>query len=141
ADGAVAVGISPLVVLDLRRALLEQTDDGESVIANGMLDLFLPGERVVPVIANARALESPPSTPEIRTPTATQPPTLTPTATATATQTPTFTPVPTRTRKPSATPLTIPPSANPVTINWMVAIGVLIIAIILFGLLWNRRFL
>jgi len=141
ADGAVAVGISPLVVLDLRRALLEQTDDGESVIANGLLDIFLPGERVEPVIANARALESPPSTPEIRTPTATQPPTLTPTATATATQTPTFTPVPTRTRKPSATPLTIPPPANPITINWMVAIGVLIIAIILFGLLWNRRFL
>ncbi len=140
-DGGIAAGTGPLVVLDFRRSILEQAADGNGAIANGLLDIFLPGERVVPVIANARALKSPPPTPEIRTPTATLPPTLTPTATATATQTPTFTPKPTRTRKPSATPLTVPPSANPITINWMVAIGVLIIVIILFGLLWNRRIL
>jgi len=140
-DGGIAAGTGPLVVLDYRRSILEQSADGNGAIANGLLDIFLPGERVVPVIANARALKSPPPTPEIRTPTATLPPTLTPTATATATQTPPFTPKPTRTRKPSATPLTVPPSANPITINWMVAIGILIIVIILFGLLWNRRIL
>ena len=140
-DGAVAAGSGPLVVLDFRRSILEQAADGNVVIANGLLDIFLPGERVVPVIANARARKSPPATPEIRTPTATLPPTLTPTATTTATQTPTFTPVPTRTRKPSATPITIPPSANPLRKNWLVAFGVLILVIILFGLLWNRRFL
>ncbi len=140
-DGAVAAGSGPLVTLDLRRSITESTADGNGVIANGLMDIFIPGERVVPVIANARSIKTPPPTPEIRTPTATQYPTLTPTPTATATQTPTFTPVPTRTRKPSATPLTVPPPANPNTINWMVAIGVLIIVIILFGLLWNRRFL
>jgi cyanophycinase-like exopeptidase len=116
-DGAVATGRGPLVTLDLRRAILESTADGNGVIANGLLDIFIPGDRVVPIIANARSLKTPPSTPEIRTPTATPFPTLTPTPTATGTQTPTFTPVPTRTRKPSATPLKVPPPANPYTIN------------------------
>lgn len=140
-DGAVTAGTGPLVVLDYRRSILEQADDGNGIVANGLLDIFLPGERVVPVIANARALKSTPVTPEIRTPTATLPPPFTPTPTATATQTPTFTPIPTRTRKPSATPLTIPPPANPERKSWLVAIGILIIVIILFGLLWNRRIL
>ncbi len=137
-----AIGQNDIITLDFRRSRLAQGENGAFVIANGLLDLFAPGEHVAPEIAITDMQLTPPATPIVRTPTASPQPTwtLTPSAIPTLTFTPAPpSPTPTRTKRPTATPLPVPPPSDPKSLQWIVAFGVLIVVIILFGIVLNRR--
>lgn len=51
-DGAYVMGDKPVVSLDLRQAKLAISSNGAFVIANGLLDIYAPGDRVSPERAN-----------------------------------------------------------------------------------------
>lgn len=114
-SGARTLGDNALVTLDLRNAALDLGTNEGFVIANGLLDVFAPGESVKPVNADAKAAPTRVSTPVLPTntptPTTTATPTMTPTSvpptrtpTSTSTSTPTLTPTATATPTPTATP-------------------------------------
>ncbi len=104
-DGARTLGDNAIITLDLRNAALELGTNAGFVIANGLLDVFAPGETVKPVNADVKAAPTRVSTPVL--------PTLTPTPTSTATPTVTPTPIPpTATPTPTLTP-TSTPTATP----------------------------
>jgi cyanophycinase len=96
-DGAVVLGENGIFVLDLRAAQLAMGGSDGFVIANGLLDVFAPGERLEPQPADTGASFQAQPTPVLSLPT------LAPTATATASPFPTS--APTNTSQPSATPL------------------------------------
>jgi len=48
-------------------------------------------------------------------------------------------PTPTKKPRPTATPLKIPPPTGQRTINWIITFGSLIVIVIIFGYLINRR--
>ena len=98
-NGARTLGDNALVTLDLRNAALDLGTNAGFVIANGLLDVFAPGELVKPINADTQAAPTREATPVV--------PTITPTPTATATPTITPTPLP-----PTATP-TLTPTALP----------------------------
>lgn len=137
--GAVALGTNGTFVLDLRSAQVDLGTNQGFVIANGLLDVFAPGEPLQPAAARSGLQLPPASTPALVTATLT--PTTTPTVTPTATQsgTPTATPHATRTPRPTSTPPIIPPPSNPDITHWMTAFGMLVVVVILIGLLINRR--
>jgi hypothetical protein len=140
-DGAEVVGENAIINLDFSQATLALGDNGAIVVANGLLDSFAPGEKVEPGTINDLP-QSPPATPLIQTLTPTTSPTLTLTPTSTPTLSPTPPPptlTPTKTKRPTATPFPIPPPSDPVSLQWIVAFGVLIVVVILFGFLINRR--
>ncbi len=140
-DGAHVVGDRSVVTLDLRNAELDSGENRAFVIANGLLDVFAPGEPIVTNINNILSIPVQASTPILVTATATPLPTATITASPTVTLTPTPTRRPTRTPRPprpTATPPIIPPPSNPNMNQLMIAFGTLIIIIIIFGLLLNR---
>lgn len=145
-NGGTAIGQGPVLLLDLRTAQLAQGTNGAAVIANGLLDVFAPGEFLRPAVADMNALPVRRATPVLI---AAQP-TLAPTATASPTPTlepsptpePTEEPVapgkPTRTPRPTATPPVIPPSADPSRSNMMIVFGVLAVCVVLVGVWINR---
>ncbi len=45
----------------------------------------------------------------------------------------------TRTPKPTATPLKIPPPTDPRNLNLLILLGILIISVVIFGIIINRR--
>jgi cyanophycinase-like exopeptidase len=53
--GARVIGVNAVFVLDLRTAELEVGDNRSYVIANGLLDVFIPGEELVNAPASAAA--------------------------------------------------------------------------------------
>lgn len=138
-SGASALGDNAALVLDLRTATLELGDNQAFVIANGLLDVFGPGDQLAPEIAYQGSVGHPRPTPALisATPTITASPTITPSPTPAPTGTPT--PRPTRTPRPTLTPPIIPPPTNPNISHWMVAFGMLIVVVILFGLMLNRQ--
>jgi hypothetical protein len=97
--GATAIGDNVILLLDLRQAALSAGESGGFVIANGLLDVFGPGEALAAVTADVNSLLTPPPTPVLR---AAQP---TPSSTATPAPPPTATPAPTDTPNPTATPV------------------------------------
>lgn len=139
ANGAAALGANAVFVLDLRAAALELGENQAFVVANGLLDVFAPGDLIIPETANQGGAANPQPTPALITAT----PTVTPTPTHTPSPTPaptgTSTPRPTRTPRPTLTPPIIPPPTNPDISHWMVAFGMLIVVVILFGIMLNRN--
>jgi cyanophycinase-like exopeptidase len=53
--GARVIGVNAVFVMDLRTAELEVGDNRSYVIANGLLDVFIPGEELVSAPASAAA--------------------------------------------------------------------------------------
>jgi cyanophycinase-like exopeptidase len=138
-EGAVIQGNNVAIVLDLRNANLAVGENQAFVIANGLLDVFAPGERLIAEAADSALLPEPADTPVFVTATATPLPTATATATPTSTTVPTRTPKPTHAPRPTATPPIIPPPSNPDINQWLAVFGALIVVVFLFGLLINRR--
>jgi cyanophycinase-like exopeptidase len=154
-EGGSVIGDNVVISLDLRQARLSTGANDGFVIANGLLDTFAPGELLTYQSATASpatmittqqagqiAVQNPvehAATPVLITATPTPLPTSTATASPTVTPTATRTHRPTRTPRPTATPPVIPPPSNPDTNQWMVGFSVLIVVIILFGMLINRR--
>lgn len=138
-DGASVLGENVILSLDMRKARLALGDNGAFAFANALMDVYAPGEVITFQIAsvNLSPVEAP--TPVLITATPTPLPTATLTPTSTTTATPTRTHRPTRTPRPTATPVTVPPPSDPNMNQWLIAFGTLIIVIILFGLLINRR--
>lgn len=140
-DSARSLGSNANFILDLRKASLDKGTNGALVIANGLLDIFAPGQSIEPAIADINAAPQRLATPILITPSVTPLPTLTPkpTLTPTLTSTPTQSPTPTKRVRPTSTPIIIPPPSDPVTQNMMVLFGVLIVAVIILGIWINRR--
>ncbi|HTP09209.1 MAG TPA: cyanophycinase, partial [Anaerolineae bacterium] len=109
-DGARTIGDNVIFALDLRNAVRDLGTNDGFVIANGLLDVFVPGDPVKPSTADVRAAPTPVPTPFVPTATPTPTPTATPTNTPTSTPTATVTPTPTPTGTPTvtATPTLIP---------------------------------
>ena len=108
-DGAQVIGDNAIVALDLRTSQRALGTDDQFIIANGLLDVFAPGDAVKPVTADARAQPVRIATPAL--PTLTPVPTLTPQPTLTPTSVPptlTPTPTPTLTPTPVIEPTTVP---------------------------------
>lgn len=139
--GPVVIGENIIAVLDLRNANLQIGENDRLFIGNGLLDIFSLGDKVQPVDADMSSVPDQLSTPELPTATIAGFIVITPTPVPSATPTiePTKGPTPTRIRKPTATPLTIPPPADPGTSNLMVFFGLLIAIVIIFGITLNYR--
>jgi cyanophycinase-like exopeptidase len=135
-DQTLVDGENIVVSLDLRYATQGEAGSGLR-FANGMLDVFAPGDRMEPQLADMAALPFPAATPVIIYPSAT--PTTTPTLTATPvpTNTPRIRP-PTRTPRPSPTTPASPPPRDPTTSNMLVFFSILMVVVILLGVLINR---
>jgi cyanophycinase-like exopeptidase len=108
--GTKTLGDNAVVALDLRSAKLDAGTNDGFVIANGLLDVFAPGEDVVPGAADVKASPTRFATPAL--PTSTPTPSLTPTSTLLPTPTSTATPRPTSTQTPTPTPTLAPSSAS-----------------------------
>jgi cyanophycinase len=143
-EGARVLGNNVLFTLDLRNAALDLGTNSGFVIANGLLDVFVPDDPVKPAVADSKVVVTPVATPalptETPTPTPTGTPTNTPTPTPTATATATPTPTGTPTSTPTATPTPTPPPFGttatgqvlpvlPITIGAAVAFFVLVLVL------------
>lgn len=113
ADGAEVLGDNVLFVLDLRSAALGLGRDRGFEIANGLLDVFAPGEVVQPEPADVNAAPTRQPTPVLSAAAAVAPtpPPATPT-TAVPTLAPTPTPSPAPAARASAPTLSTPPPAE-----------------------------
>jgi cyanophycinase-like exopeptidase len=138
-SGANLYGSNVAFILDLRGASLAVGDNQALVVANGLLDVFAPGDVLKAEPADAAVHPAQAETPMIITPTSSPLPTATSTATPTATPIPTRTPKPTHAPRPTATPPIIPPPSNPEINQWLAVFGALIVVVFLTGLLINRR--
>jgi cyanophycinase-like exopeptidase len=123
------LGDNGIFLLDLRGAQLALGSNKGFVIANGLMDVFAPGEIITPAPADVNAELLPQSTPAL--------PTLTPTATATlqATVTPTEPPI-----QPSVTPALVEetsPEAKTPAGNIFIVGAILVVVVI--SLLFARR--
>jgi cyanophycinase-like exopeptidase len=103
-EGARTIGDNVVFALDLRSAVRDLGTNDGFVIANGLLDVFVPGDTVSPTVADVKAAPALVPTPILPTETPTPVPTVTPTNTPTPL--PTATAVPTA--APTATPTAIP---------------------------------
>lgn len=138
-EGAVVHGENVVLVLDLRKATFALGENQAFVIANGLVDVFTPGESLIAEPADIALLPDQAVTPVLVSPTATPLPTATMTVTPTPTSAPTKTPKPTHSPRPTATPPIIPPPSNPNINQWLSGFGAAIVIVILLGLLLNRH--
>lgn len=112
-QGATVLGKNSIVVLDLGRASLELGSNDGFVIANGLLDIFAPGDLVQPQPAHLNAVFTPQSTPNLPTTEVTMSPT------AVAPSTSTFEPL-TATEIPATE---IPPAEPTAEVSgWVIAL-------------------
>lgn len=143
--GAIASGSNVTFVLDMRFAALDLGSKNEFVIANGLMDVFAPGEIIL--FINAESNISP-----IHAPTPILHADTTPTTTTFLTATQTLAPqeinpsvtitqrkVATRTLRPTNTPPIVPPAADPVRSNWMILIAILAVCVVFIGVWINFR--
>jgi cyanophycinase-like exopeptidase len=108
-DGARTIGENVVVALDLRNAVLDLGANNGFVIANGLLDVFVPGDAATPSVADVRAAPTRVPTPVL--------PTNTPTPTPTVAPTNTPTPPPTATATPTARPTSTPTATATATLT------------------------
>jgi hypothetical protein len=151
-SGATALGRAPVISLDLRAAAFPGESPSLLAFRGGLLDVFAPGDRLQPAVADSAAAPIVAATPFLSpTPSATPLPSATPTVTVTPTATSTITPAPTiitgkgqgnarptRTARPSATPVISPPPPDPDMTNLMLAFAGLAVAVVLVGVWINR---
>lgn len=137
----IVLGEDIIAVLDLRTANLQLGKNDRLAIGNGLLDIYSLGDKVQPIDGDMSSEPEQAPTPVLPTATIAGYIIITPTQAPSPTPTiePTIRPTPTRIRKPTATPLSIPPSADPRTSNLMVLFGLLIAIVILFGIGLNYR--
>ena len=130
-NGATALGVNGIFVLDLRKAKLQLGTNDGFVINNGMLDIFAPGESIQAEIADVNARFDPAPTPALPTPV----PTATATVAATPTQPATATPsiVPT---SPTAMEYAETQSPAPFPL-WIIAVVVAIVSALVY--FWKRK--
>jgi cyanophycinase len=147
-EGPRVLGDNVLFTLDLRNAALDLGTNNGFVIANGLLDVFVPGDPVKPAVADARAVVTPVATPalptETPTPTPTGTPTNTPTPTPTVTATATPAPTGTPTGTPTATPTPTPPPFGTTATGQVlpvlpITIGAAVVFFVLVLVLGRRR--
>lgn len=148
-EGAQVLGSRPLTVLDLRQATFQKGEGQPGMFANGLLDVFAPGQEVVPTPAQSAAqpfrLGTPALPTDMPTPTSTPPATATPLPSPTPTRTPLL-PSPTPTERLLERIPTITPTpyviVNPLSqqdVNRMIALSVIAVLVIFFGLWLNHR--
>jgi cyanophycinase-like exopeptidase len=140
------VGDNVAFILDLRSAKLDLGTNQGFVIANGLLDVFAPGEILQPELADINRAPVRIGTPVL--------PTLTSTITATPIETPipaeisqveiqpleqTPPSIPEKNTRPTPTPLVIPPPADPGKAKLIILGGAMAALIVLIGVLINRR--
>jgi cyanophycinase-like exopeptidase len=136
AQGAEVLGENTIAVLDFRSARITNNMDDYKVFANGFIDIFTPGEQIQAQSADSSVSFSPLPTPALISPTPTTTSTVTPTQPPPS---PTPTEKPTKTPRPTSTPPIIPPPSNPEIDQWMIAFGVVIVIVIIFGVLISRQ--
>lgn len=147
-ESATVLGKNAVLTLDLSHAVLDVGENRGFVIANGLLDVFAPGDVVEPNPAEMDAAPILAATPDLSTPTFTSTPTASPTLTSTSM--PTFTipsptttntpiTIPTRARKPTPTLPAIPPPADPGRANLMITFGILGVIVVMIGMWINRH--
>jgi cyanophycinase-like exopeptidase len=103
-DGPRTLGDNVIFTLDLRNTVLDLGTNDGFVIANGLLDTFVPGDAVAPSVADVRAAPTRVPTPALPTNTPTPTPTAAPTNTPTLEPTiATSTPTPMSMSTPTAT--------------------------------------
>ncbi len=107
-QGAEVLGENVVFLLDLRQAALAVGEGGGFVIANGLLDVFAPGEAVAPAVADVNALPQRQPTPVLPAPGSAVTPTVTPSPS------PAVSPSPSPAVTPTVSPLPSPsPSPTP----------------------------
>jgi cyanophycinase-like exopeptidase len=134
-------GDNVAISVDLRTASLALGINGGYVIANGLLDVFAPGEVLHFQNANANSVLIHASTPSIPTATFTTTPTKSPTLTPTLTATPPPPTNPPKVRPPTRTPLPtpmIPPPMDANLTNAMIIVGVFAVIAVFIGYWLNR---
>ncbi len=135
-EGARVLGENGIFVLDLRFAERALGTNNGFVIANGLLDIFAPGEMVQPEPADVSAHFMPASTPVLPTqaPTVSFTPAITATLPAAPTSLPTATASPTSVPVETSAPL-VPPPASLLPKFWWVGLGLILI---LGAWLWSK---
>ncbi|MFN8598591.1 MAG: cyanophycinase [Anaerolineae bacterium] len=133
-DGAQVIGDNAIVALDLRTSQRALGTDDQFIIANGLLDVFAPGDTVKPVTADIRAQPVRIATPAL--PTLTPVPTLTPQPTLTPTSVPpTLTPTPTPTLTPTpvieSTPVPVDVASTPIFPIALVGGAIILLVVLL----------
>jgi hypothetical protein len=144
-NGVFTIGELPAAVLDLSTATLGLGDAAQLVIANGLMDIFAPGEIIYPQNADINA-----SPIQFSTPPGPPPTTLSPLEMPTATAAPPVEIEPTPTEPEYIIPiadlplqpvvLLRPPPGQVLTVL-LISLPVLVVVIILLGLWLNRIFL
>lgn len=137
--GAEVVGDNVVFLLDLRQAALAVGENGGFVIANALLDVFAPGERVA---AGTAARPGPMPTPILPGAATSPVPQTTPLApAAAATPAPTPTPEPTSppTRAPTPAPLPARAPAAPARAPAIAAASAVVVLIAAGWLFWRFR--
>ncbi len=137
-------GINVAALVDFRTANLATGESGFLEVANGLIDIYTPGEtlQTLQVDVSAAPLHAP--TPILSQAIETMPqPTSTPNEIAEPAQ-PESTEVPqgkppTRTPRPTGTPVPTPPPSDPGTTNLMVFFGVLSVVVVIVGVWLNRQ--
>jgi hypothetical protein len=142
-ETASILGTNVVTLVDLRTATITTGESGIYEIANGLLDIYTPGEQIQALVADAEAAPIHAPTPELAV--TTPPPEPIPTATLAAevvqpepTEAPRTRP-PTRTPRPTGTPVPTPPPSDPGTTNLMVFFGVLSVVVVIVGVWLNRQ--
>ena len=135
-DGeAKVMGEDPVFLVDLRSASLGLGSNQNIQIANGLVDIYAPGEQLEAVDADVHYAPVRMSTPSI--PTITPTPTLTATPTNTPTPLPPTatpkTPKPTATLRPTSTPVPVPPAASVNSARLMVIAAGIAVLVVLIG--------
>lgn len=115
ANGAKVLGANGVFVFDFRKAKLKLGTNEGFIVANAMLDVFVPGDLIQPEFADVNARFDPAPTPVL--------PTQIPTATATVAAT--AVPPITETAVPTATEVVLPPDVASGTPLWAIVIVVL----------------
>jgi cyanophycinase len=132
-QGTTVEGESSMVILDLSRASLALGENQGFVIANGLMDIFAPGDAVHPEAADVNVAPIPAATPvlsQIVVPTAVS---ESPDARMTPNAPPTKAPLPTKTPRLVPTPFESPPPSNPTLLHGMILLGIAAVIVVLFG--------
>ena len=141
-------GSNVVMSLDFQNSSLEIGENGGFVIANGLMDVFTPGEVLRYLDADSTMNYIPAETPSLATSTPLPSPTVITSLTQTLslTPTPTYPPTdtirPTKTIKPTRTPRPppfIPPPTDINLTNAMIVVGIFAVIAVILGFWLNRK--
>ena len=138
--GAQVLGKNCIFILDLRQADLAVGDNNAFVIANGLMDIYSPGETILPLSVKSDKSWQPTPILTVESITTPNQPKTTPTPSPAAFRITETSQIldKHKTPRPSPTPLLIPPPADEKTNRSIIGFGILSIIVVLFGLWLNR---